>query len=119
MSAEAGEKLLLTSSIRHLLSSVCNCRDGTLEWLCKPKNITERETRMKRVSLQVVLACGAIAWLLPAQARAATGEGGAAHGLDPLALVGVAVMLVVAKLWGELFERLGQPAVLGELVAGI
>ena len=74
---------------------------------------------MKRVSLQVVLACGAIAWLLPAQARAATGEGGAAHGLDPLALVGVAVILVVAKLCGELFERLGQPAVLGELVAGI
>lgn len=34
-------------------------------------------------------------------------------------LVGVAVMLVVAKIGGELFERLKQPAVLGELFAGI
>ena len=46
-------------------------------------------------------------------------EGGAAHGLDPLVLVGVAVILVVAKVGGELFERIGQPAVLGELVGGI
>jgi Kef-type K+ transport system membrane component KefB len=28
-------------------------------------------------------------------------------------------MLVVAKLGGEIFERIGQPAVLGELFAGI
>ena len=42
-----------------------------------------------------------------------------AHGLQPLVLVGLAVMLIVAKLGGELFERIGQPAVLGELIAGI
>ena len=41
------------------------------------------------------------------------------HGLDPAVLIGIAVMLVVAKLCGELFERLRQPAVLGELFAGI
>ena len=41
------------------------------------------------------------------------------HGLDPAVLIGVAIMLLVAKLGGELFERLRQPAVLGELVAGI
>ena len=41
------------------------------------------------------------------------------HGLDPAVLIGVAVMLVVAKLAGEVFERLGQPGVLGELVAGV
>ncbi|MFN2597895.1 MAG: cation:proton antiporter [Pyrinomonadaceae bacterium] len=41
------------------------------------------------------------------------------HGLDPLVLVGVAVMLVAAKLCGELFERRGQPAVLGELLGGM
>ena len=41
------------------------------------------------------------------------------HGLDPAVLIGVAVMLVTAKLAGELFERAGQPAVLGELFAGI
>jgi hypothetical protein len=41
------------------------------------------------------------------------------HGLNPMVLVGIAVMLGVAKLGGELFERIGQPAVLGELVGGI
>jgi Kef-type K+ transport system membrane component KefB len=34
-------------------------------------------------------------------------------------LIGVAVILVIAKLGGELFERMNQPAVLGELVGGI
>jgi Kef-type K+ transport system membrane component KefB len=34
-------------------------------------------------------------------------------------LAGVALILIAAKLGGELFERIGQPAVLGELVAGI
>src|SRR4029453_18560947 len=37
----------------------------------------------------------------------------------PSVLIGLAIMLVVAKLGGELFERLGQPAVLGELIGGI
>lgn len=46
-------------------------------------------------------------------------EGGAAHGLNPLILVGIAVILIVAKLAGEIFERVNQPAVLGELVGGI
>jgi Kef-type K+ transport system membrane component KefB len=41
------------------------------------------------------------------------------HGLDPAVLIGVAIMLLVAKFAGELFERLRQPAVLGELVGGI
>src|SRR5690349_9028561 len=37
----------------------------------------------------------------------------------PIVLIGIAVMLVIAKLMGEVFERLRQPAVLGELFAGI
>ena len=41
------------------------------------------------------------------------------HGLDPAVLIGVAVMLVAAKLGGEVFERIGKPAVLGELCAGL
>src|SRR6185295_1734059 len=41
------------------------------------------------------------------------------YGLQPLILVGLAAMLIVAKLGGELFERLKQPAVLGELIGGI
>jgi Kef-type K+ transport system membrane component KefB len=45
--------------------------------------------------------------------------GGDNHALNPLVLIGIAVMLIVAKLFGEVFERLGQPAVLGELFGGI
>jgi Na+:H+ antiporter len=41
------------------------------------------------------------------------------HGLQPSTLIGVALMLVIAKLGGEIFERLGQPAVIGELMGGI
>ena len=41
------------------------------------------------------------------------------HGLDPAVLIGVAVMLVAAKLGGEIVERMGQSSVLGELFAGV
>src|SRR5437868_1381893 len=63
-------------------------------------------------ALSVVLCC--------ALSRAAGSDGGAgAPGLDPFVLLSVALILVVAKLGGELFARLGQPAVLGELAGGI
>jgi Na+:H+ antiporter len=55
-------------------------------------------------------------WLSAAAGEQGTG---ANHGLQPTVLIGVAIMLVVAKLGGEFFERLGQPAVLGELFGGI
>jgi Kef-type K+ transport system membrane component KefB len=42
-----------------------------------------------------------------------------AHGLDPAVLIGITVMLVMAKLGGEFFERMGQSSVLGELFAGV
>ena len=63
-----------------------------------------------------VLMIAPTAWAAPAAAPRAEGI---AHGLDPAILIGLAVMLLVAKLGGEFFERMGQPAVLGELVAGI
>lgn len=56
---------------------------------------------------------------LHAAENAAPAAGGDAHGLQPLVLLGIAVMLLVAKLGGELFERINQPAVLGELIGGI
>jgi Kef-type K+ transport system membrane component KefB len=59
------------------------------------------------------------AWASAAQAEAGGSSAAASHGLDPLVLVGVAVILIVAKVGGELFERAGQPAVLGELIGGI
>jgi Kef-type K+ transport system membrane component KefB len=37
----------------------------------------------------------------------------------PAVLLALAFVIVLAKLAGELFERLGQPAVLGELLVGI
>jgi Kef-type K+ transport system membrane component KefB len=46
-------------------------------------------------------------------------EPAASHHLDPAVLIGVAVMLVAARIAGEIFERLQQPGVLGELGAGI
>lgn len=45
--------------------------------------------------------------------------GGGGHGLDPFVLLGLALIFVVAKVGGEVFERLNQPAVLGELTAGM
>lgn len=69
-----------------------------------------------------VLAAFSILLITPfvSAAPEATAPGsGAAHGLQPMVLVGLAVMLIVAKLGGELFERIGQPAVLGELIGGI
>src|SRR5215510_9234409 len=73
---------------------------------------------MKRAILFIVLT---VFFILSARVFAA-GEsptGSESHGLDPAVLIGVAVMLAIAKLMGEVFERLRQPAVLGELLAGI
>ncbi|HYO63918.1 MAG TPA: cation:proton antiporter [Pyrinomonadaceae bacterium] len=72
---------------------------------------------MRRSLLWVLAVLGVEAWLLLPSAQAADGEPG--HGLSPVVLVGLAAMLAVAKFSGEIFERYGQPAVLGELVGGI
>lgn len=63
--------------------------------------------------LKIVLALWIV--LLPVAARAAEGHG------DPSApvLLGLAVILVAAKLGGSLFERLALPPVLGELLFGV
>ena len=58
-------------------------------------------------------------FFIPTASAQAAVEGSSEHGFDPAVLIGVAVMLVLAKIGGELFERMRQPAVLGELVAGI
>ncbi len=74
---------------------------------------------MKKTS---ILAATAALLLIVAQIAAASPESsGAPHGqgLEPAMLLGLAAMLIAAKLGGELFERIRQPAVLGELLAGI
>jgi Kef-type K+ transport system membrane component KefB len=52
--------------------------------------------------------------------EAGHGEAGSHHGgpVVPV-LLGLAIILVAAKLGGEAFERFGQPAVLGELIVGM
>src|SRR5213593_5308885 len=72
----------------------------------------------KNIAFSVIVVACAVAGL-----SSAFGSGGQpsgeSQGLQPSTLIGVAAMLVVAKLGGELFERVGQPAVLGELIGGI
>jgi Kef-type K+ transport system membrane component KefB len=64
----------------------------------------------------VALATVAASLLTSGVARAAT----AAGAVDMLPILGGLVLILVgAKLGGELFESFGQPAVLGELAAGI
>lgn len=53
--------------------------------------------------------------LLPATAVAATG----ADAASPFVLGGLALVLVAARLAGHAASLVGQPAVLGELLAGI
>ena len=72
-----------------------------------------------RRQLTTCLAAAAGSLLLVRAAHASAPGGEAGRGLDPLVLLGLAVIFVVAKVGGEVFERLGQPAVLGELVAGM
>ena len=76
---------------------------------------------MKRATFGFFAAIAALFFVFTDEIAAAdqAATGGQPHGLDPAVLIGVAVMLVMAKLAGELFERARQPAVLGELFAGI
>ena len=63
---------------------------------------------------------GAIAVLIAAPALA-VGAPAAPPEMNPVApfLLTLVVLLLAAKLGGDLFERLGQPAVLGELLCGV
>lgn len=55
------------------------------------------------------------AWSLPSEAADGAGHGGP---VVPV-LLGLVVILVAAKVGGEIFERMGQPSVLGELIFGM
>jgi Kef-type K+ transport system membrane component KefB len=64
----------------------------------------------------LVLFAAQTAWAGAGMPVSQTGGG---YDLRPAVLAGLAVMLLMAKIAGQLFERIGQPAVLGELLAGI
>jgi len=78
---------------------------------------------MKRVAFALLTALSVGLFFLfasrPAMADGQGATGTDSHGLDPAVLIGVAIMLVLAKFGGEIFERVHAPAVLGELFAGI
>ncbi|HEY4422686.1 MAG TPA: cation:proton antiporter [Pyrinomonadaceae bacterium] len=78
---------------------------------------------MKRVAFALLTALiVGLFFIFASHPVMAAGEGATgteSHGLDPAVLIGVAIMLVLAKAGGEIFERMGQSAVLGELCAGI
>ena len=59
---------------------------------------------------------GATAW---AAGEAPVEHASRGYEFRPMILAGLATILLLAKIAGELFERVGQPAVLGELLAGI
>ena len=76
---------------------------------------------MKRTIVAISALSASLFFIFTRQV-AAEGQGPTgteSHGLDPAVLIGVAIMLLVAKFGGEVFERLRQPAVLGELIGGI
>ncbi len=78
---------------------------------------------MKRVAFALLTALSVgLFFIFASHPAIAAGEGATgteSHGLDPAVLIGVAIMLVLAKIGGEIFERAGQSAVLGELCAGV
>ncbi|HYV27384.1 MAG TPA: cation:proton antiporter, partial [Candidatus Eisenbacteria bacterium] len=75
---------------------------------------------MRILTYRTAILLGVFVTLVATAGRVlAANDAGENHALQPTALVGIAVMLVIAKLGSELFERMGQPAVLGELLAGI
>jgi Kef-type K+ transport system membrane component KefB len=88
-----------------------------------PRKKTNRMPITLKSLKTVACYAGVISWLravcettVAAQVQV---EPAGSHGLVPATLAGVAVMLVLAKIGGEIFERFSQPAVLGELVSGI
>src|ERR1041384_4371143 len=80
-----------------------------------PKNLMKRAT----IAISALTASLFFIFAKPVAAEGQGPMGTESHGLDPAVLIGVAIMLLVAKLGGEVFERLRQPAVLGELFGGI
>lgn len=76
---------------------------------------------MKRTFLPVLFVSG-IALVFPqilwASGGAPNGTSSSTRGMEAV-LIGIAAILIIAKLAGELLERIGQPAVLGELIGGI
>jgi len=84
---------------------------------------------MRRLSLAVLVLCmilGAASWSSLAatsgsdteHSQESTEHGGHASPVTPV-LLGLVIIMITAKIGGELAERVSQPAVLGELIGGV
>lgn len=71
--------------------------------------------RIRRLLLFLLLAVPLIGAAAPESGEASAGH----HALVAPVLLGLIVILLGAKIGGEVFQRIGQPAVLGELVVGV
>ena len=78
----------------------------------KQRDVTSR-TRLCRLLSSVVII---LLWFCPALADS---RSDGHNELSPIVLIGIAFVLLIGKVGSEIFERLRQPAVLGELVAGV
>lgn len=94
------------SKIKRQLHHICNNRRAF-------HPMTKTAPKFTALLAVLLVCCSSAA---AAETAPANGE---THGLQPLILVGIAVMLFAGKIGGELFERIKQPAVLGELLSGI
>lgn len=70
-----------------------------------------------RIGLPLLTAVVVLCLLSHSNAMASPDTGTA--NVVPEILLGLAIILIAAKLGGEIFARIGQPTVLGELLAGI
>jgi Kef-type K+ transport system membrane component KefB len=73
-----------------------------------------RLLKQKHLFLVALLAVGSVGYAL-----AAGSSGGAGHGELLNVLLELLIIMLAAKLGGDLVERFGQPAVLGELLFGM
>ena len=76
---------------------------------------------MRLHRLTTIVLFGGMIWATPALASAGGEESSGAEMLGRMAMlaIGFGIILIAAKLGNLLFERLGLPGVLGELISGI
>jgi Kef-type K+ transport system membrane component KefB len=102
------------SDLHPLTSAVISNREG-----CLKANMT-RFLTTRRIILTSALILGYLLFSIALASPNASGES-QGHGSDEIAevLLGLIIILLAAKLGGDLLERFGQPAVLGELIFGM
>ena len=100
------------ATVRGRRPKECPCAIYKLELTM---NHSSPQTLRRAIPAAALAAC---ALALPDTALAASGAGGGESEIARV-LLALVIVLIAAKLGGSLFVRIGQPAVLGELVFGI